>query len=136
MALRSLSSVPAQIKQHHLASLHSSFLNASSRFSSYNFREYFIRRSNQKFQDELPKLIGTKEVNDLALGSVNEKTREKLHLWWQNSLEELDVLERASRMNQLFEGPKLVVEGGAGTSTPQRADTPGIDNIKTGVPEN
>lgn len=112
MAARGLSSLPLKIKQRDIATLHTSFLKASTQFSSYNFREYFIRRSNVKFEKELPDLLGcTKRIDDTVLENLNEKIQDKLRFWWSSSRDELSVLERASLMNQLFEAPKLVVEG-------------------------
>ncbi|MBW0466628.1 hypothetical protein O181_006343 [Austropuccinia psidii MF-1] len=111
MAAQALTRIPTQIKQQHISRLQSSFLAASSRFGSYNFREYFIRRTNEKFERDLPRLVGAKEITDQTLCDVDFSTKERLNSWFQDAVQELAVLERASAMNRLFEAPKLVVEG-------------------------
>lgn len=51
--------VPRAISRSHLVSLYSAYLGASSRFASYNFRQYFLRRAREKFRVELPALLQT-----------------------------------------------------------------------------
>lgn len=103
----SITNIPKLITRQHITTLHSTYLSTSSQFASYNFREYFIRRSNLKFQQELTQLIGP--TNEELC--TDPSSQEPLKKWWQNSIEELRVLERASVMNRLYEAPKLVVEG-------------------------
>ncbi|PLW11492.1 hypothetical protein PCANC_03680 [Puccinia coronata f. sp. avenae] len=113
--------LPGQLQQQHIRTLEASYEAASQRFGSYNFREYFARKARQKFDEQLPRVLGCTnkknnnnhhKVDDELLSRANMSTdqRARLLAWWQASLDELAVLERASIMNRLFEAPKLVVE--------------------------
>lgn len=105
-----ITNLPKQINRQHISNLHTAFLNTSSQFTSYNFREYFIRRSNLKFNQELPKLIQNNNKTSTEI-PIDQSSQETLQKWWKDSIDELMVLERASVMNRLYEAPKLVVEG-------------------------
>ncbi|KNZ53432.1 hypothetical protein VP01_323g9 [Puccinia sorghi] len=101
----------------HIRTLEASFEAASGRFGTYNFREYFARKVRHKFDRQLPAILGTSSthsvmgvVDEERLANADGTTRDKLLDWWQSSLDELAVLERASIMNRLFEAPHLVVE--------------------------
>ncbi|KAG0150588.1 hypothetical protein CROQUDRAFT_38028 [Cronartium quercuum f. sp. fusiforme G11] len=102
-----LTTVPKLISRQHISALQSIYLTTSSQFASYNFREYFLRRSNLKFQQDLPQLV---DVSGSEL-ATDDLSQDKLRKWWKESVEELEVLQRASVMNRLYEAPKLVVEG-------------------------
>ncbi|POW22761.1 hypothetical protein PSHT_00946 [Puccinia striiformis] len=104
--IRGLGRIPAQLQQQHIRTLEASFIAASSRFGSYNFREYFSRKVRHKFDVQLPTLIGTSQIDD-------------------------QILERASIMNRLFEAPKLVVEGAANIRSSSVSDQDESDRLKT-----
>ncbi|WWD22117.1 hypothetical protein CI109_106606 [Kwoniella shandongensis] len=98
-------------------SLYSATVSAASRFASYNFHNYFLRRTDEVFKPVLEAInpasgstpVGSIEPNELAKFYEEQKTQ-------------LEVMKRASEVNRMFEGPKLVVEharpitsgGGAG----------------------
>ncbi|TCD61145.1 hypothetical protein EIP91_008991 [Steccherinum ochraceum] len=82
----------APTKQSML-SLYASMLRASRTFSSYNFRQYFVRRTKSVFQ----------EIKD-------EQDPVKLRTFYAEKKKELDVLKRSAIVNQLYGGWKLVVE--------------------------
>lgn len=122
-------SIPKQITVQQLNLLRTAFYQTSHRFASYNFREYFLRRTRIKFQRDLPLLLHSsspssssigqaseerqvQEEEDLMSLQLNDDVQERLKGWWKEAVEELRVLDRASMMNRMFEGPKLVVEEG------------------------
>jgi len=110
--------LPGRLSGQHIRTLEASFEAASGRFGTYNFREYFGRKVRHKFDRELPTILGGTSSAHSGKGVVDEErlanadgtTKDKLLQWWQSSLDELAVLERASIMNRLFEAPQLVVE--------------------------
>ncbi|KAH9817347.1 hypothetical protein DFH28DRAFT_177798 [Melampsora americana] len=117
MLNQSIKNLPKQINRQDILNLHHTFLNTSSQFTSYNFREYFIRRSNLKFNQDLPKLLKPSITTTTTTNTTTQEiptdssSQDKLQQWWKDSIDELMVLERASVMNRLYEAPKLVVEG-------------------------
>jgi hypothetical protein len=76
--------------------LYDQTLAASKQFASYNFRSYFVRRTNEKFTPLL-------SADSSSTTNLDEK-------WWQARVEELNVLKRSGEVNKTFQGPKLVVE--------------------------
>jgi len=68
-------------------------LRSSRSFSSYNFREYFVRRTKGTFR----------EIQD-------EKDPAKLSAFYNDKVKELAVLKRSAIVNQLYGGWRLVVE--------------------------
>ncbi|KAH8102216.1 hypothetical protein BXZ70DRAFT_60633 [Cristinia sonorae] len=76
-----------------ILNLYGSTLRASRAFSSYNFRQYFVRRTRGVFQ----------EIKD-------EKDAGKLRAFYDEKTKELEVLKRSAIVNQLYGGWKLVVE--------------------------
>ncbi|KAH9464196.1 hypothetical protein MJO29_002241 [Puccinia striiformis f. sp. tritici] len=129
--IRGLGRIPGQLQQQHIRTLEASFIAASSRFGSYNFREYFSRKVRHKFDVQLPTLIGTSQIDDQSLSRINPDINENLQKWWSDSIDELAVLERASIMNRLFEAPKLVVEGAANIRSSSVSDQDESDRLKT-----
>ncbi|OAV96134.1 hypothetical protein PTTG_26468 [Puccinia triticina 1-1 BBBD Race 1] len=121
---RGLGRLAGQLQQQHIRSLEASFIAASSQFGSYNFREYFTRKTTQKFSEQLPRVLGTSQIDDKTLAQIDPKTQQDLHAWWSSSLDELAVLQRASVMNKLFEAPKLVVENAANSFSNSHQDQP------------
>jgi len=79
-----------------LQSLYNSMLSTSRSFASYNFRSYFVQRTQHVFKDVLD---GSKNQSPKSLQAFYDETRK-----------ELEVLERAAVINQLYGGRKLVVE--------------------------
>ncbi|KAJ3559540.1 hypothetical protein NM688_g283 [Phlebia brevispora] len=73
--------------------LYSSTLRASRAFSSYNFRNYFLRRTRNVFRE--------------VQGETNPA---KLSAFYNKQVEELAVLKRSAIVNQLYGGWRLVVE--------------------------
>jgi LYR motif-containing protein 4 len=86
---------PAQIR-----SLYQSLLTTSNRFASYNFKNYFVRRTNESFKPILKSLDSSTPV----AGGID------LSQFYSDQSKELEVLRRAAEVNRLYEGPKLVVE--------------------------
>ncbi|PSR75666.1 hypothetical protein PHLCEN_2v8957 [Hermanssonia centrifuga] len=77
-----------------LLRLYSSSLRASRTFSSYNFREYFVRRTKNTFHE-----------------IQNESDPAKLSAFYNEQVKELAVIKRSAIVNQLYGGWRLVVEG-------------------------
>lgn len=82
-----------------LDQLYKQTLAASKRFASYNFREYFVRRTNERFTP----LLSSSDTSGNVDASVDQK-------WWEKRVQELDVLKRAGEVNRTFQGPKMVIE--------------------------
>ncbi|KAF8153157.1 hypothetical protein B0H34DRAFT_722506, partial [Crassisporium funariophilum] len=87
-----MSAVAAPTKQA-IKGLYNNMLRTSQSFSSYNFREYFVRRTEETFR--------TME---------NETDPEKLRSLYAESVKEHTVLSRSAVVNQLYGGWKLAVE--------------------------
>jgi hypothetical protein len=76
-----------------LTNLYSTFMRTSKSFSSYNFRQYFVRQTQDRFR------------------SINEETdATKVSAMYQEAVKDLAVLRRSAMVNQLYGGWKLVVE--------------------------
>ncbi|KZV95996.1 hypothetical protein EXIGLDRAFT_765688 [Exidia glandulosa HHB12029] len=73
--------------------LYGSMLRASRSFTSYNFRQYFIRRTRSTFRQ-----------------LQNESDAERIKAFYDNGLRELEVLRRSAIVNSLYGGRRLVVE--------------------------
>ncbi|PIL29012.1 hypothetical protein GSI_09060 [Ganoderma sinense ZZ0214-1] len=76
-----------------LLHLYHSMLRTSQSFSSYNFRNYFVRRTKTMFR----------EIQD-------ETDPTKLTAFYNEKAKELAVLKRSAIVNQLYGGWRLVVE--------------------------
>ncbi|KAA1471941.1 hypothetical protein DENSPDRAFT_929943 [Dentipellis sp. KUC8613] len=76
-----------------LLHLYASMLRTSRAFSSYNFREYFLRRTKSTFR-----------------AIQNEQDPAKLSQFYNDTAKELAVLKRSAIVNQLYGGWRLVVE--------------------------
>ncbi|GAA5855555.1 hypothetical protein JCM8547_007888 [Rhodosporidiobolus lusitaniae] len=127
----------AQIGRTHLLALYKEQLRVAHSFSSYNFKQYFLRRTRTKFRTELPALLDTAYAAPSASSSstlssspssasssspststasapahAQARTPEdRLREWYAESLSELAVMARAAIINGMYEAPKLVVEG-------------------------
>ncbi|KAI9056366.1 hypothetical protein FKP32DRAFT_1585660 [Trametes sanguinea] len=82
----------APTKQSLLHLYHSTLRTAQS-FSSYNFRQYFVRRTKSVFRE-----------------IQNETDPAKLAAFYEQSARELAQLKRSAVVNQLYGGGRLVVE--------------------------
>ncbi|KDQ56728.1 hypothetical protein JAAARDRAFT_36218 [Jaapia argillacea MUCL 33604] len=80
--------------KHAVLSLYASMLRTSRSFSSYNFREYFLRRTKSTFR----------EIQQ------NEQDPAKVSALYNDAVKEHAVLKRSAIVNQLYGGWKLVVE--------------------------
>jgi hypothetical protein len=102
-ASQSLQRVQALYKATHAS---------ASRFASYNFHNYFVRRTDETFRP----IIASLEKDSSSMSS------EAVTRFLEERSQELEVMKRSAEVNRLFEGPKLVVEhatpitggGGAG----------------------
>ncbi|KAG8216167.1 hypothetical protein J3R82DRAFT_8173 [Butyriboletus roseoflavus] len=76
-----------------ILNLYSSTLRTSKSFSSYNFRNYFVRRAKENFR------------------SIQaEQDPAKLSLAYSEAVKELEVLRRCAIVNQVYGGSRLAVE--------------------------
>ncbi|KAH9984151.1 hypothetical protein BJV77DRAFT_953353 [Russula vinacea] len=73
--------------------LYASMLRTSRSFSSYNFREYFLRRTKSTFKE-----------------MQNEKDPARVAALYNESVKELTALKRGAIVNQLYGGWTLAVE--------------------------
>jgi hypothetical protein len=76
-----------------ILSLYSATLRTSRSFSSYNFREYFLRRTKAAFRE-----------------MQGETDPAKVSAFYQATVKELATLKRSAIVNQLYGGWRLVVE--------------------------
>ncbi|KAL5520741.1 hypothetical protein ACEPAF_2744 [Sanghuangporus sanghuang] len=76
-----------------ILSLYASTLRTARSFSSYNFRQYFIRRTKDVFRE-----------------IQNEKDPKRVGTLYTNAVREHAVLQRSAIVNQLYGGWRLVVE--------------------------
>ncbi|KAL5497907.1 hypothetical protein ACEPAH_2838 [Sanghuangporus vaninii] len=87
-----------------ILSLYASSLRTARSFSSYNFRQYFMRRAKDVFRE-----------------IQNEKDPKRVGTLYANAVREHAVLQRSAIVNQLYGGWRLVVENQKATRI--RADT-------------
>jgi len=120
------------ITRTHLLALYKEQLRVSNSFASYNFKQYFLRRTRDKFRTELPALLdqnyalpsSSSPSSSTSTSSSSSSTsststpttgggsnEERLRKWYQESLSELAVMARSAIVNGMYEAPKLVVEG-------------------------
>ncbi|KAL1412692.1 hypothetical protein Q8F55_000439 [Vanrija albida] len=82
---------------------------SASRFASYNFHEYFLRRTDEGFAPALATLGDTKTVP--ASAGATRLSDAELAQWWAAASAAAPVVERAGEINALYAtGDKLVVE--------------------------
>ncbi|WVN88005.1 uncharacterized protein L203_103203 [Cryptococcus depauperatus CBS 7841] len=100
-----------------IQSLYRATVSASQQFSSYNFKKYFLRRTDEVFKPVLA------SINPPAGSApVNPPDPVQLAQFYEDRKAQLEVIRRASEVNRMYQGPKLVVEharpitsgGGAG----------------------
>ncbi|KAG2128259.1 hypothetical protein DEU56DRAFT_742027 [Suillus clintonianus] len=87
-----------------ILSLYTSTLRTAKSFSSYNFRNYFVSRTEDTFQ-----------------GMQAEQDPIKLSQAYNEAVKELAVLRRSAVVNQLYGGSRLAVEEQSDVGT--RGDT-------------
>ncbi|VDB83165.1 unnamed protein product [Peniophora sp. CBMAI 1063] len=76
-----------------ILSLYSATLHTANSFSSYNFREYFLRRTKSTFRQ-----------------FQEESDPERLKAMYSDAKKDLQVLKRSAIVNRLYGGWKLAVE--------------------------
>ncbi|KAJ7248593.1 hypothetical protein B0H12DRAFT_1020094 [Mycena haematopus] len=76
-----------------ILSLYSTMLRTSRSFSSYNFRTYFVRRTQETFRT-----------------LQNETDSGKIRSMYSDAVAELAVLRRSAAVNQMYGGWRLAVE--------------------------
>ncbi|GAA5836054.1 hypothetical protein JCM9279_002179 [Rhodotorula babjevae] len=145
---RTLAALPRQlhispataISRTHLLALYKEQLRVAHSFGSYNFREYFIRRTRNKFRAELPALLDAAYASPSSSSATSSSAsssapqastssapattdgqagadspartpEDRLREWYTESLGELAVMARAAIVNGMYEAPKLVIEG-------------------------
>ncbi|BGP30787.1 hypothetical protein JCM10296v2_002544 [Rhodotorula toruloides] len=126
------------ITRTHLLALYKEELRVAHSFASYNFKQYFLRRTRNKFRTELPALLDASYASPASAPSSSSTSssspaaseastsstpasssaegagrtpEERLRDWYTESLGELAVMARAAIVNKMYEAPKLVVEG-------------------------
>jgi len=128
------------IKSSHLSALYREQLRVARQFDSYNFREFFLRQTHHKFHAELPAILASSAALPDAPAEVRQAraeageqesiykpsggvTKEEVELqllapearlrrWYDETVNELAVMQRAAVVNQMYQGPRLVVEPG------------------------
>ncbi|KAG6336654.1 hypothetical protein ID866_2435 [Astraeus odoratus] len=75
--------------------LYGSTLRAAKSFSSYNFRNYFVRRTRENFRG-------------MQVSCLRDPT--KLSRAYNEAVKELAVMRRSALVNQLYGGWRLAVE--------------------------
>ncbi|KAJ6618682.1 hypothetical protein B0H10DRAFT_1223566 [Mycena sp. CBHHK59/15] len=76
-----------------ILSLYSTMLRTSRSFSSYNFRTYFVRRTQETFRT-----------------LQRESDSAKIKSMYSDAVAELAVLRRSAIINQMYGGWRLAVE--------------------------
>ncbi|KAJ7077806.1 hypothetical protein C8R43DRAFT_940218 [Mycena crocata] len=77
-----------------ILNLYSTMLRTSRSFSSYNFRTYFVRRTQETFRT-----------------LQSETDAAKIQSMYSDAVAELAVLRRSAAVNQMYGGWRLAVEG-------------------------
>lgn len=95
-----------------LVHLYSSTLRASRAFSSYNFRQYFVRRTKGTFREIQVRfhLILCFRIDSPNCPEQNERDPAKLSAFYNDRIKELAVIKRSAIVNSLYGGWRLVVE--------------------------
>jgi LYR motif-containing protein 4 len=88
-----------------LQQLYQNTLRTSQSFASYNFRSYFVRRTNDAFRN-----------------ANNEQDPAKLNEFIEDKKKELEVLKRSAIINQMFGGRKLIVETAEEMPVPEKLE--------------
>jgi len=91
-----------------LQALYQNTLRTSQSFASYNFRSYFVARTNDQFR--------------AAIATSNEQDPTKLTSFMEEKKKELEVLKRSAIINQMYGGRKLVVETNEEMPMPEKME--------------
>jgi LYR motif-containing protein 4 len=98
-------------------------LRTSRSFSSYNFREYFLRRTKSTFRTiqvcPVPNMFRERltSVPSSPLREKAERDPEKVRAMYADAVKEFSVLRRSAVVNQLYGGWRLAVEDQKGVRT-------------------
>ncbi|KAF9494360.1 hypothetical protein BDN71DRAFT_1449095 [Pleurotus eryngii] len=76
-----------------ILNLYSVMLKTSNSFSSYNFRNYFVRKTKDTFRS-----------------IQNESDPSKMQALYKEAVDDLAVLKRSALVNQVYGGWKLAIE--------------------------
>jgi hypothetical protein len=92
-----------------IQALYTSTRAAASRFRSYNFQQYFVRRTEARFAAPLASVGG---VEASGSGKAGDKLdAAALDAFVSEATAELAAIERAATMDAMYAGERLVVEG-------------------------
>lgn len=105
-------SSPVPPSRKTLLHLYAATLRASRRFSSYNFRNYFLGRTKDTFRgiQVREETLGFTYLNVPDWTSQDESDPAKLSSFYQTAVEDLAVLKRSAIVNSVYGGRRLVVE--------------------------
>lgn len=92
--------------------------------ASYNFREYFVRRTRHQFRAHLfpdsseaahsvntsASKLSNVPTADSSVPALEPMSAEKLAQFYADAVHELQVLQRAAITNRMYAGERLVVE--------------------------
>ncbi|KAJ5075800.1 hypothetical protein M0811_06662 [Anaeramoeba ignava] len=81
--------------KYEIESLLKETLEEAKKFNNYNFKEYFTRRTNEVF-DEFWK--------------TNEKDESKIQQFYDERKQELEVLKRQTKIDNLYSTKKFVID--------------------------
>jgi hypothetical protein len=87
--------------------LYSATRTAASRFSSYNFQQYFLRRTDALFAAPLASMGDTTTVKSSGTEKLDEAA---LSAFVEAATAELAAAQRAATLNAIYAHNKLVVE--------------------------
>ena len=85
--------------------LYNAMITAASRFASYNYRNHFLRRTDEMYKPILAALNPTPGSTPVSSPDLADLAK-----FYEEQSKELEVLKRAAEVNRMYEGPKLVVE--------------------------
>lgn len=105
---QSSTTMPPTLAQ--VQSLYTATRAASSRFASYNFKSYFVRRTDEHFAAPLASLGDTSTIKS---GPVEKLDNAALDEFFDSATKELAVIERSAILNAMYSGERLVVESEA-----------------------
>ena len=83
------------ISRQQILNLYHAHLRVARSFNSYNFKEYFLRQSRDKFRVRLPALVAQHDGQATADGALSA--------WYKEAQSELATLKRAAIVNRLYQ---------------------------------
>lgn len=81
------------VSREMILKLYKSLMRESSKFPAYNYRKYFLRRTEEKFK-----------------AHKNVTSQEEIKKLYAEGLAELEVLKRSVLISQMYKPEKLVIE--------------------------